>query len=1327
MSTTRLRPRAVSGALACLVVATALTLVPSSPASAAPPVNLTPSAGELVSGIPVLGWDRVAGATSYDVQVATTDTFASPLVSHSGTVNRQYIPTKQLPSGLLYWRVRVNGAGDSWANETFTVDASAAPTVTGPANGVQLPQPQSPPVLTWAPVAGADEYEVQYGTDPNFVDQTTTQTTEGTSYVVGLQAPGLYSWRVRAVLAAGVTTVWSTGRTYEILGLSPPAGEPQSPNDDINQDVQDVVLDWEPIAGAKLYDLQISTDSNFLTVIEQPNIHGTRYSPVGTLGNDQYYWRVRPADAAGNKLDWSQVPTWRFRRSWPSQPSLQYPAHESTVGDPFYFQWTPVELASKYTVEVSTNPSFTPATQVARCTTVHTTLAKGDESAVDACFPSALGTYYWRVKATDEFSTALPGSDLISAQVRRFTYYPQLVETTSPADGAAVAVPTLRWNPVPGASQYRVTITRDGGSPTSYTTPSTSFTARSLALGGYHWDVQTVDEENRLGVGLVLSSQPSFTLVDYTGPTYAAPHPSPAAVGASYRFPTLAWQPVTGTDYYRLRVRRVGTIGWSTVSAQFDFPAGEDIAATNLSPGAYEWQVDAYLTLGGAVAGGIGTFTISELPAVDAGSYRAALTGNALTGNVGTAVDTCDATLPATCQNLRQTPALGWASPQANVGYYLLYIARDKELTNLVEPPIKVTSTMYVDVAALPDSQAGSAYFWEVVPCTTAGICRAPAHAQHAFNKQSRPVTLISPANGAQVADDVTFTWDDYLVSQAVVDDPLDPDTGTPLNTPSGTEARNYRVQTSTDPNFTTGVTTTAVDQRTFTSFADTYPEGTNYWRVQAVDGSSNQLTWSPTRSFVKQSPTPTLTQPLAGDTVPGNPVLSWQPLHFAATYVVEVYKANGGAPDLVPNAANRVVNVTTNRITHVLTALDPALGPYTWRVRRNDAKNRPGGWSALRVFQVTSPAVSLLSPAPSAQVEPADGLFTWEALPQATKYRFERRLVGGSIIAETVTTPALSWAPTAAIAGGSWEWRVTGLDSAGHLLQPSAWRPFTVIDTPGATIPVSISGSGKVGTPLTLNPPTWNMPPATVTTTYQWYRDTSLLTGQTGLTYDVVSADVGRAITVKATGTRPGYKTGTSTSNAILGALGDTVTSTAPPTISGVAAARETLTAHPGTWPSGATFTYQWFVDDLAVARETRNTYVVRTRDAGLPVSVRVTASKTGYLPGSASSAPVRVAKLVTTTTASLKSATIAKRARAVILAKINVVDLGVPLGKVQVKDGSKVIGTVLLRNDSGGELKIRLKQLLPGRHKLKVFYLGSSATTSSKSKRLTLTVLKR
>ena len=99
----------------------------------------------------------------------------------------------------------------------------------------------------------------------------------------------------------------------------------------------------------------------------------------------------------------------------------------------------------------------------------------------------------------------------------------------------------------------------------------------------------------------------------------------------------------------------------------------------------------------------------------------------------------------------------------------------------------------------------------------------------------------------------------------------------------------------------------------------------------------------------------------------------------------------------------------------------------------------------------------------------------------------------------------------------------------------------------------------------------------------------------------------------------------------------------------------------------------------------------------------------------------------MVTTISASLQTATIPKRGRGVLLVHVGVLDLGVPLGKVQIKDGSKVVGSVNIKNDSGGDMVIRLKKLAPGKHKLVVSYLGSTATAACKAKAVKLTVLKK
>ena len=277
----------------------------------------------------------------------------------------------------------------------------------------------------------------------------------------------------------------------------------------------------------------------------------------------------------------------------------------------------------------------------------------------------------------------------------------------------------------------------------------------------------------------------------------------------------------------------------------------------------------------------------------------------------------------------------------------------------------------------------------------------------------------------------------------------------------------------------------------------------------------------------------------------------------------------------------------------------------------------------------------------------------------------------------------------------------------------------------PAADPPAGITGSGDFGSTLTLSEPQWDT--TGLTTTIEWYRDATKISGQIGLTYVVVQADLGKSITAKVVAKKVGYVDGLSVSNAILAKAGPALAPTSSPIITGTPAASETLTASPGTWPSGSTFTYQWFVNGLAIARETRSTYVVRARDAGLPVRVRVTASKVGSLPGESYSNQMVVQKLKTTTTATLVSKTVPKRGRGVLNVHVDVIDLGVPLGKIQIKDGTKVIGTVILKNDSGGDLKIRLKKLKPGKHKLTVYYLGSTATSASKSKKIKLVVLKK
>lgn len=1044
------RPRALVVPLLVTLLALGLSGPAARAAGVGAPTGLSPDS-VAVDGTPVLAWDRVATATSYSVEVSASSSFDTLLWSTS-TINHRAVPNRELDAGTVYWRVRAvadSGTGP-WASASFDRDALAGPTLVGPSPGTVLQQPGEPPLLSWSPTPGATAYTVQVGTDAAFTDplQYDEYSTKVSAFVVpDPQVAQGYYWRVRATLGNGVLTQWSQTGDYEVAGLSAPVL--QSPADSPSTDVEDVVLDWEPVLGAKTYNLQVSTDQNFSDTnldVNATGIVGTRYSPPVTLANDQYFWRVQPVDAQGNTLAWPAVETWTFRRHWPDQPSLEYPADDAVVGDPFFYQWTPVHLASEYTVQISATSDFN--VLAGSCSTVQTTFvprAKSD------CYPTALGTYYWRVVATDGPGQTHQGKDIvtdaISAEVGRFTYDPGMVSQLSPAPGASVAVPTLRWSPVAGAEAYKVTITAvtDGDGDGSWTTTGTSFTPRALLTVGksYRWQVQTVSTSGRLGAGLLQGAQPTFTVAAATATPGSTPEPSGPPAPSS-RFPTLSWSPVTDATGYKIRVRPVGSAGWTELSDRFAFPAGEDDTEAHLTPGNYEWAVDAYQgSVWMSASTTTSTFTITPLGQVQ--GQHVALTGTALS-SPGTS---CDLAIPDTCAELRQTPVLSWdADPDA--GSYLVWLANDKQMTNLVQPAVRVEGTAYVPVDALADSQAGSAYYWSVQPCKTKTVCAAPEHARHAFNLLSKPVQLLTPTQDESKANEITFTWRDYL---ATAQDP----TTSPPASPNGThavqprvEARQYRVQVATSTAFQAPLLANRlVDQTTFTSFAETYPEGPLYWRVQALDGSGNGLSWSGVGRFTKSSPQVTLSAPINGVQVGGSLPFRWQPLPYAASYDIEAYKNT----DTTGSTTNRILTANSKQVAYTpTTPLPAAVEPYTWRVRPVDAKGRPGPWTDLAApsarFTVVGSAPTLLDPAPDVLVPAKEALFTWTAVDGATSYKFERRLVGATTSAETVTTPAQAWAARAAVADGAWQWRVSSLDAAGKVQASSPWRGFLVDGT---------------------------------------------------------------------------------------------------------------------------------------------------------------------------------------------------------------------------------------------------------------------------------------
>ena len=67
-------------------------------------------------------------------------------------------------------------------------------------------------------------------------------------------------------------------------------------------------------------------------------------------------------------------------------------------------------------------------------------------------------------------------------------------------------------------------------------------------------------------------------------------------------------------------------------------------------------------------------------------------------------------------------------------------------------------------------------------------------------------------------------------------------------------------------------------------------------------------------------------------------------------------------------------------------------------------------------------------------------------------------------------------------------------------------------------------------------------------------------------------------------------------------------------PGITGTFVSTRSVTVGTGVWESEAspTFTYQWYLDDVAIPSATANAYVIQVGDIGKSLSVTVTATNT-------------------------------------------------------------------------------------------------------------------
>ncbi|WP_244931492.1 family 78 glycoside hydrolase catalytic domain [Nocardioides sp. W7] len=179
----------------------------------------------------------------------------------------------------------------------------------------------------------------------------------------------------------------------------------------------------------------------------------------------------------------------------------------------------------------------------------------------------------------------------------------------------------------------------------------------------------------------------------------------------------------------------------------------------------------------------------------------------------------------------------------------------------------------------------------------------------------------------------------------------------------------------------------------------------------------------------------------------------------------------------------------------------------------------------------------------------------------------------------------------------------------------------------------------------------------------------------------------------------------------------GGDVVSTGAPTVSGTTAVGRTLGATTGTWNrDGLAFTYQWSRNGAPVAGATAPTYAVRAADIGSRLRVRVTATSTSGLAGTADSAQTGTVRKVATRT-TLRSSRTKVRAGQEVRLRILVTSKATEVranGRVRLVVNGHTVRTLTVRQ---GGAKLQLRLTGHGTKRVRVVYLGSNTTARSTS----------
>lgn len=282
---------------------------------------------------------------------------------------------------------------------TYVLDIDLSrPTTTQPASGSTLQYPTDPIKLAWRPVPGASKYQVQIArAAASNADCTSSSAWQAGNVMLTYETSelgwvpeltdattgkgiwtGTFCWRVRASSNARIPGQWSSGSKFTLSWTAKAANPrfysdesgdvpraPGTPGDTTGFDTG--YLEWDPVAGATQYEVQISNAQTFsVASLFAEKVYPATRLLLPQMPDNQYTWRVRPVTSTGIKGSWSDIASFRIfhdDRYWGGSANATsntlYPTSDTTTND-LRIGWEPVPGASYYRYQVMTEADLFP-------------------------------------------------------------------------------------------------------------------------------------------------------------------------------------------------------------------------------------------------------------------------------------------------------------------------------------------------------------------------------------------------------------------------------------------------------------------------------------------------------------------------------------------------------------------------------------------------------------------------------------------------------------------------------------------------------------------------------------------------------------------------------------------------------------------------------------------------------------------------------------------------------------------------------------------------------------------------------------------------------